>query len=189
MAVEEISFTPKRDDVFRVQALHMERQQSLAYGNTYGSILIGLAFAVPIATYLLVSLLGFEGNNQDDAALAATFAFTTGVLVHYLLVGYLHREAARRMIDATPSLFAPQHIALSENGLETTSTGFASATVQWNAIDDAHIHESDILVWQGPNLLCWIPLKAFARPEDGDAFVRQISTLAAIARGQNADPL
>lgn len=182
MPVEEVSFTPERQDVYRVQAIQMARQEALAQGNFYGFALLILAFAIPVSAYVVASIVGFEPEFRDDAALAITVGCGCGLLLHHFITRQVQRTATKLVAEATPWLFAPQRLALYPKTLELTADGIVTASIDLAAIDDAEIDGEHILIWQGPNLITYAPLNAFPSPRDADDFAAAIVTRARMVR-------
>ena len=82
---------------------------------------------------------------------------------------------ARRQLRDLPGMLGQHTLILSPLGLWGVSPGVGEGQVEWSEIEQVVANEHQVLFYRGPHFAFIIPRRAFAMPQDAEAFLLRAS--------------
>lgn len=177
--VQPETFTLTDQEAAAVQAAQMAQQVKVA-GTTpvikYGSIAMPFVVMGAIA---MVDWIWWDWRMPLSLFVIMMLVFVAGMATQ--TIGYwLNLQASRKRIRArTRQVFEPRTTRLTDEGIEQALPQLRSIHA-WSGIDRVEQPEDMILIWAGNLLISAIPARAFATPQDAQAFIDTCRTRAAI---------
>jgi hypothetical protein len=179
-------FTLTDQEAAAVQAAQTARQMKVA-GTTpvikYGSIAVPFTIIGIVAA---IDWIWWDWTMPISLFVIVMAVFVAGMATQ--TIGYwLNLQASRKRIRArTRQVFEPRTVRLTDEGIEQALPQLRSVHA-WSGIDRIEQPADIILIWAGNLLLSAIPARAFASPQDAQAFLDACRTRAGVRSTPSSD--